>query len=72
MDVHWHADRKGPEISQKGFEFKAPAQVLVYMTMNERKLEDMPDMLSLLVLLRWIQFTWSCRAFHWAGHSSGA
>eukprot|EP00437_Effrenium_voratum_P008461 CAMPEP_0181426608 /NCGR_PEP_ID=MMETSP1110-20121109/15749_1 /TAXON_ID=174948 /ORGANISM="Symbiodinium sp., Strain CCMP421" /LENGTH=1071 /DNA_ID=CAMNT_0023549805 /DNA_START=29 /DNA_END=3244 /DNA_ORIENTATION=+ len=41
--------------------------VVVYMTMGNLTFQDIPIMLSLLVLFRWIQLTWSCRAFEWVG-----
>lgn len=45
----------------------AMLMVLVYITMDAHGLQDMPVMLSLLILFRWIQLTWSCRAFGLVG-----
>lgn len=45
----------------------AMLMVLVYMTIDAHSLQDMPIMLALLILFRWIQLTWSCRAFGLVG-----
>lgn len=40
----------------------------VYLTYEEGfRFEEYPILLSILVLIRWFQITWSCRAFEWAG-----
>jgi len=41
--------------------------VLVWWTSGDVSLQDIPIMLSVLVLFRWIQLTWSCRAFEYVG-----
>ncbi|CAE7203194.1 ANKRD11 [Symbiodinium natans] len=41
--------------------------VLVWWTSSDVTLQEIPIMLSVLVLFRWIQLTWSCRAFEYVG-----
>ncbi|CAE8585123.1 unnamed protein product, partial [Polarella glacialis] len=41
--------------------------VWVYYGFAEYSLKEMPIFLAILVLARWLQLTWTCRAFSWAG-----
>jgi len=40
---------------------------LLYMTLQDYKIEDWHIFLAGIILGRWIMLTWTCRAFGWAG-----